>query len=426
MQSGGKNAHILKIPRILITTKIFHAWRTAAQEVKNMSKYKSFSLHKTIYNCRKAITTVAAGITAAALPIAIFGIGTVGAVIFKISDFSAASMAPNIVSPSSLNSGREMKLIAEASPEVAVTQKQEEKQKDKQEDKQENKQENKQTSGSADSQTDESVKTSDSAKGAVKEKQIKNTGVNYGNIYVKDGNSNYDPEIRKMLNTAAKCKIKKNAGYQVLLVHTHTTEGYADSDKDWYDKNINPRTTDKSESVVAVADEIENKLNDAGIKTLHVTTYHDYPEYTGAYNRARETIKSYLAKYPSIEMVIDVHRDSMTQDDGTKIKPTVTINGKKAAQVMIISGCDNDGTLNFSGWRNNLAIATQLQKQLADDYEGLARPLYFAPYRYNMDLTPNSLLIEFGTDVNTLSEAKYSGKMVGESLVKVLEGYVVD
>ena len=125
-------------------------------------------------------------------------------------------------------------------------------------------------------------------------------------------------------------------------------------------------------------------------------------------------------------MVIDVHRDSMTQDDGTKIKPTATINGKKAAQVMIISGCDDDGTLNFSGWRNNLAIATQLQKQLADDYEGLARPLYFAPYRYNMDLTPNSLLIEFGTDVNTLSEAKYSGKMVGEALVKVLENYVVN
>lgn len=383
-----------------------------------MSKYKSFSLHKTIGNCRKAITTVAAGVTAAALPIAIFGIGTVGAVIFKISDFSAASMAPDIVSQSSLNPPINLQLIAEASPEPVSSETTQEKTEERQ-----------QTSGSADSEgseQSESTEASNIEKGLVKEKQIKNTGVNYGNIYVKDGNSNYDPEIRQMLNTAAKCRIRKNAGYQVLLVHTHTTEGYADSDKDWYDKNVNPRTTDKSESVVAVADEIEKKLNAAGIKTLHVTTYHDYPEYTGAYNRARETIKSYLAKYPSIEMVIDVHRDAMTQDDGTKIKPTVTINGKKAAQVMIISGCDNDGTLNFSGWRNNLAMAVQLQKQLADDYEGLARPLYFAPYRYNMDLTPNSLLIEFGTDVNTLGEAKYSGQMVGEALVKVLENYVVN
>jgi stage II sporulation protein P len=92
---------------------------------------------------------------------------------------------------------------------------------------------------------------------------------------------------------------------------------------------------------------------------------------------------------------------------------------------MIISGCDNEGKLNFPGWRDNLIIATQLQKQLADDYDGLARPLYFAPFRYNMDLTPNSLLIEFGTDVNTLEEAKYSGKMVGDALVKVLENYAV-
>ncbi|MGN0474850.1 MAG: stage II sporulation protein P, partial [Acutalibacteraceae bacterium] len=95
------------------------------------------------------------------------------------------------------------------------------------------------------------------------------------------------------------------------------------------------------------------------------------------------------------------------------------------SQVMIISGCDNDGKLNFSGWRDNLIIATQLQKQMAEDYKGLARPLYFAPFRYNMDLTPNSLLIEFGTDVNTLEEAKYSGKLVGKSLVKTLEKYVV-
>ena len=92
---------------------------------------------------------------------------------------------------------------------------------------------------------------------------------------------------------------------------------------------------------------------------------------------------------------------------------------------MIITGCDNEGKLDFDGWRQNLVMAVQLQKQLADDHPGLMRPLYFAPFRYNMDLTPNSLLIEFGTDVNTLSEARYSGRMVGESLVKVLEQYQV-
>ncbi len=382
-----------------------------------MSKYKSFSVHQTIYKCRRAIAAVTAGITAAALPLAVLGVGAVGAAIFKVSQFSASMMVPASTSQSEVILPQEESVSSEepvSSEDESV----------------------KKSSGGNDTQTSsteseetvssEQEETTDSDRGKVKEVQIKNSGVNYGNVYVKDGNSNYDANIKQLLASSANCKIKKNASYQVLLVHTHTTEGYADSDKDWYSKSTNPRTTDKSESVVAVADEIEKQLNAAGIKTLHVTTYHDYPEYTGAYNRARETIKSYLKKYPSIEMVIDVHRDSMTQDDGTKLKPTVTINGKKAAQVMIISGCDNDGKLNFSGWRDNLIIATQLQKQMADDYEGLARPLYFAPFRFNMDLTPNSLLIEFGTDVNTLEEATYSGKLVGQSLVKVLEKYVVN
>lgn len=386
-----------------------------------MSKYKSFSVHSVIYNCRKAITAAIAGVTAAALPLTILGIGAVGAAIFKISDLSARMMTPTSASVTAENFKSQIELMPEANTSVSSEETEKEKISGGNESDTASKEPEQESS-----QPEEKTENSDNSKGNVKEKQIKNSGVNYGNVYVKDGNSNYDADIRKLLNSNAKCKIKKNAGYQVLLVHTHTTEGYADSDKGWYSKSVNPRTTDKSESVVAVADQIENKLNKAGIKTLHVTTYHDYPEYTGAYNRARETIKSYLKKYPSIEMVIDVHRDSMKQDDGTKIKPTVTIDGKKAAQVMIISGCDNDGKLNFPGWRDNLIIAAQLQKQLADNYEGLARPLYFAPFRYNMDLTPNSLLIEFGTDVNTLEEAKYSGKMVGESLVKVLENYIVE
>lgn len=383
-----------------------------------MSKYKSFSIHQTIYKCRQAIAAVAAGITAAALPLAVLGVGAVGAAIFKVSQFSANMMLPASATQSEIVVPQESQSV---SLDDIVSSEDES---------------SKKASGGNDADTSsteaedtvssEEAKNTNSNRGKVKEVQIKNSGVNYGNVYVKDGNSNYDANIKQLLASSAKCKIKKNAGYQVLLVHTHTTEGYADSDKDWYSKSYNPRTTDKSESVVAVADEIEKQLNAAGIKTLHVTTYHDYPEYTGAYNRARETIKSYLKKYPSIEMVIDVHRDSMTQDDGTKLKPTVTIDGKKAAQVMIISGCDNDGKLNFSGWRDNLIIAAQLQKQMATDYKGLARPLYFAPFRYNMDLTPNSLLIEFGTDVNTLEEATYSGKMVGKSLVKVLEKYVVN
>ena len=384
-----------------------------------MSRYKSFSMHSGICRCRRAIATIVGGITAAALPLAVFGVGTVGVILFRVSSLSAHSMMPAVPTEESSDFEPDESLPESDEPEQPVSSEEpaapEKASGGRSAD----------TSSQAETTSESKSMKKDSGKGKVIEKKIKNSGYSYKGVYVKDGNSNYDLNIKKLLSSRAKCKIKKNAGYQVLFNDTATTESYAEKSSDSYSKKYNPRTTDKSESVVAVADEIEKKLTKAGIRTLHVTTYHDYPEYTGAYDRARKTIKSYLKKYPSIEMVIDVHRDSMTRDDGTKIKPTARINGKKAAQVMIITGCDNEGKLDFDGWRKNAVMAVQLQKKMADKYEGLARPLYFAPFRYNMDLTPNSLLIEFGTDVNTLAEAKYSGQLVGNCLAELLEKYVV-
>ena len=383
-----------------------------------MSRYKSFSVHSEICRFRRMTAAVAGGITAAALPLTILGVGTVAAVLFRISSTSAHSMMPtatvSFVSASepeedfSLNESEEPVSSEEPAPPKKASGGKESMQ------------------DTSDSSSSSSTEKKETGKGDVIEKQIQNSGYHSGRVHAKDDYSKYYRDINKLLGSRAKCKIKKNAGYQVLIVHTHTTESYAEKSRSWYSKKYNPRTTDKSESVVAVADEIEKKLNAAGIRTLHITTYHDYPEYTGAYDRARKTIQSYLKKYPSIEMVIDVHRDSMTRDDGTKIKPTAKIKGKKAAQVMIITGCDNEGKLDFEGWRYNSVMAVQLQKKMTDKYSGLARPLYFAPFRYNMDLTPNSLLIEFGTDVNSLSEAKYSGQLVGNCLVDVLGDYVVN
>ena len=367
-----------------------------------MSRYKSISVHSGICSCRRAIAAAAGGITAAALPLAVFGIGTVGALLFRVSSFSAHSMMPPVSASSSESAQNPDDSSAQTDDGAEPISSDEASAPEKASGGRGNGEESTDTSSQDDSKSEK--KADD--KGNVIEKKINNSGYNYGCVYVKDGNSNYDLNIKKLLSARAKCKIKKNAGYQVLIIHTHTTESYAAKSSDRYSKKYNPRTTDKSESVVAVADEIEKKLTKAGIRTLHITTYHDYPEYTGAYERARKTIKAYLKKYPSIEMVIDVHRDAITRDDGTKIKPTVK--------------------LDFDGWRNNSVMAAQLQKKMAEKYDGLARPLYFAPFRYNMDLTPNSLLIEFGTDVNTLAEAKYSGQLVGNCLAELLEEYVVN
>ncbi len=258
----------------------------------------------------------------------------------------------------------------------------------------------------------------------VSEEKMTKGNVNYKNIHIKNTNKNHSVDIKSILSKDPKCKIRKDEEYQILVIHTHTTESYAEEDRSWYDKKTEWRNTDEKKNITSVGAIIADGLNEAGIKTLHITEKHDYPQYNGAYSRAKDTISEYLKKYPSIKMVIDVHRDSITRNDGTKVKPTAIIKEKKAAQVMIISGCDDEGDLNFPNWEYNLRMAIKLQEQITKDWPGLARPLYFAPFRYNMHMTPNSLLIEFGTEVNTLDEAQYTASLVTESLVSLLSKYI--
>lgn len=244
----------------------------------------------------------------------------------------------------------------------------------------------------------------------VKEMAIANSGTQYKNIWVKNTNQNHSIDIAAELAKQPAVKIKKNSAPQVLIYHTHTTEAYYND----------TRTTDLTRSVVAVGDEIEKQLKAAGINVVHDTTVHDYPTYNGSYDRSKVTIENNLKKYPSIQVTLDVHRDAMGTADGTRIKPTVEINSKKAAQIMIISGCDDTGKMGFPNWEYNLRLAVRLQKSLADLYPGIARPLSFCPRKYNENLTKASLLVEFGTEVNTLEEAKYSGELFGKALVAEL------
>ncbi len=247
--------------------------------------------------------------------------------------------------------------------------------------------------------------------GKIQEIAIANTGTQYNNIWVKNYNKSHGLDIAAELAKQPAVKIKKNSTPQVLIYHTHTTEAFFGDDN---------RTQDLSRSVVAVGDQIAAQLQSGGINTVHDLTVHDYPMYNGSYDRSKVTIQNNLKKYPGLQVTLDIHRDAMGTSDGTRIKPTVTVNGKKAAQVMIISGCDDDGTLGFPNWEYNLRLALRIQKSLSDSYPGLARPLKFSPNKYNENLTKGSLLIEIGTEVNTLDEVKYAGELVGKALVATL------
>ena len=251
------------------------------------------------------------------------------------------------------------------------------------------------------------------------ESQIGSGGTKCENFYVKNTtgeNINFDAELKNR----PEINIKNTSEPQVLIFHTHTSESYMSKDLGFFYDSFYPRSLDNSKNVTRVGQAVADKLSEHGIGVIHDETYHDNPTYNGSYSRSAQTIKNNLNNHPSIQVVIDIHRDSLGTNESGKIKPTFKYGDKKAAQLMIISGCDPDGSLGFPNWRKNLKLALRLQKYCESMFPGITRPLNFSKVKYNEHLTPGSLLIEIGSDANTLEETIYTGSMLGESLAKML------
>lgn len=200
---------------------------------------------------------------------------------------------------------------------------------------------------------------------------------------------------------------------QVLIMHTHATESYELEDLGWFDPAYTARRTDTQLNMVAVGEEIARQLNAAGIVTLQDATLHDYPSYNGSYERSNATVRGYLERYPSIKVVLDVHRDAI-ETNGQRVKAMTQVDGRQAAQVMIICGADKNG--NLPNFKQNLAFAAAWESAMERRYPGLTRPVLLDYRYYNQDLTTGSLLIEMGSHGNTLAEARYAGELVGKAL----------
>lgn len=264
----------------------------------------------------------------------------------------------------------------------------------------------------------------DKKDGAIFEKQYKNEGVTdkFGVVKVKNTNKT-KISVENLLEKKADLSVDKEKP-SVLIFHTHTTESYQILDRDFYAVGHLTRSNDSSKNMVRVGEAIVEELEKAGFNVIHDKTVYD-TKYSGAYERSRTAVIEYLKKYPTIQVVLDIHRDAIEEANGTKIKPVAKINGKKAAQVMIISGCQEEGNgiEDFPDWKENLVFALQLQKSMEENFSSLTRPLFFCPRRYNMHLTHCSLLLEVGSDSNTLEEAVFSGSCIGKSLALLMEKY---
>ena len=211
---------------------------------------------------------------------------------------------------------------------------------------------------------------------------------------------------------------------QVLILHTHATESYQTWPDLVYDPDFTARTQDTALNMCAVGAAMAEVLNDAGICTLHDTTLHDSPSYNASYDRSRTTAQAYLERYPSIQIILDVHRDAIEDADGTRVKPLCQVGGQDAAQVMLIAGCGNGSSVPLPNWRLNLRFAAAWEQAMEQRTPGLTRPVLCAYRYYNQDLAPGSLLIEVGGHANTVTEAVRAGRAAAEALAVLLGGHV--
>ncbi|MBQ3524097.1 MAG: stage II sporulation protein P [Clostridia bacterium] len=245
----------------------------------------------------------------------------------------------------------------------------------------------------------------------------------YNGIYLRNTTLNHEINIEEYLNKQVQAFITENKP-AVLIYHTHTSETYELLDRDFYTNERDIRSDNAKENVVRVGEEICKVLEENGYKTIHDKTVYD-ESLNGAYDRSRENISKILKDNPSIQIVLDVHRDSIYQKDNSKIKTVTEIDGRKAAQIMLITGCEDGNVTGFPNWQKNLTFAVNLQEKLTSDNKTLTRPLMFCSRKYNMDLVPCALSVEIGTDANTLSEAVYSAELFANSLANFLEEYKI-
>ena len=260
-----------------------------------------------------------------------------------------------------------------------------------------------------------------SPRGSVRETFFTTQGVTdtVENVRIKNVTGTRKPDFASLLASPLTFSVPPNGAPTVLIFHTHTSEAYLPAFTGSFYSKEATRSSDPDENVVRVGRRLARTLERRGIGVLHDETVYD-EVYTGAYAKSREKVLEYLKAYPSLQVVLDVHRDAVYETETLALKPTAEIEGRKTAQIMIITGAPEEGEEGYETWEQNLSFALHLQHKAETLSPGLMRPVFFCPRRYNMDVTPAALLLEVGSDVNTLAEADFAAYLIGEALGDVL------
>lgn len=234
------------------------------------------------------------------------------------------------------------------------------------------------------------------------------------NFYIIDSSTTADSSVLNAKTLLGKDMTVSREGEepQILIYHTHSQEGYADS-----------VPGDPGSSVVAVGDYLAELLtNQYGFSVLHHTGEYDVDDRDHAYSNAAPALQQILADNPGIQVVIDLHRDSVREETHL----VTEIGGKQTAKIMFFNGLCKPPEGSMWNLQNpyledNLALSLQLQIAAAEKYPDFTRRIYLKGYRYNMNYCPKSLLVEVGAQNNSLQEAKNAMEPLADILAEVLQ-----
>lgn len=229
-------------------------------------------------------------------------------------------------------------------------------------------------------------------------------------LYNASGKS---PDIAALLEKPLRWELRGEEP-TVLILHTHTTESYTKNGEQ-YTESAAWRTRDENYNMLSIGQRVQEKLAEDGITAIQDRSFHDYPSYNGSYTDARESIRAYLEAYPTIRLVLDLHRDA-SGGSGTQMKTKATVDGKPSAQLMVVIGG------NHEGYEENLSVGLKLHAILEEQNPGITRPLQIRGARYNQDMLGETLLIEVGAAGNSRAEALTAAEALAEGIAVLASG----
>ncbi len=217
--------------------------------------------------------------------------------------------------------------------------------------------------------------------------------------------------------------VSNSNGPLVLILHTHASEAYLAPQVSYLTGNIGREiySNEQNRSVISVGEALCQVLNQNGISAVHCSDQHGKNgTLQNSYQGAADCIEKYLKIYPTIQYVIDLHRDGILSGNGELIRTVTSHKEESYGQIMAVVGTDGNGT-EHPNWQTNLSLALRLSEGLENCVGNICRPISLRNASYNQELAPNALLLEIGSAGNTQEEAIRSAKLVGMVLSDLIK-----